>query len=84
MAQRKQKRFWNEGGYDGDPHPERLPKPPTEGGSLGHSTTAHFAEQRWECGRCEQIRAGIEVTVPDHHPSCAFRDSGKDPSPKAD
>ncbi len=80
MATRKRKRFWNEGGYDGEPHPERLPKPAADAASLGHSTAPFMIEaQRWECGRCTQIHAGAEPTIPDHHRECPFRGSGKDP-----
>jgi hypothetical protein len=58
------------------------PTPPREGPLLvGHSTTAHMPESRWECGRCENIREGAaptEISL-DHSPRCPYRGTGRDP-----
>lgn len=83
MAARKRKRFWNEGGYDAAPHPERLPEPRSRP-LLGHSTSVHWNVtplKPLDCGRCQWVKDGRPgEEIPEHTQSCPYRETGNDPN----
>ncbi len=51
--------------------PKHVPTPAPTTVSVGHSTTQHF-----ECGRCERLKLGNDVTGLDHSPRCPWRGKG--------
>ena len=66
-----------------DSSPGTAPKPtpttPVTPGTSAPMGDMH-RESQWSCGRCDQLRRGLDATIPDHHPECPFRASGKDPA----
>lgn len=67
---------------DGEAYVAEHPTPQGERGQMAHYGPSSAPAERWECLRCEQIRAGCEPTVPDHSPRCSYRGAGRDPDPK--
>jgi hypothetical protein len=62
---------------EGEAYIAEHPTPQGERGQMAHygPSTAAPAE-RWECGRCERLKLGNDVTGLDHSPRCPWRGKG--------